>query len=65
MFVKPEFREMVEEWSNKTDKEFMNYVNECLKNLDYVEGLDYGQVLKVRRQQMNRFRATGTNWFGK
>ena len=65
LFVKPEFREMVEEWSSKSDKEFMNYVNECLKNLDYVEGLDYGQVLKVRRQQMNRYKGTtGTNWFG-
>ena len=44
----------------------MNYVQECLKNLDYVEGLDYGQVLKVRRQQMNRNKAKnlGNNWFG-
>lgn len=66
MFVKPEFREMVEDFSKSVDKEFMNYVNECLKNLDYVEGLDYGQVLKVRRQQMNRFKANNTGtWFGK
>ena len=43
-----------------------------LKGIDYVEGVDYGQVLKIRRQQMNRYKANnngfggnGTNWFGK
>ncbi len=66
IFTKHEFREMVEDWSTKfTDKEFMIYVNECLKNMDYVEGVDYGQVLKVRRQQMNRYKGGNTNWFGK
>ena len=36
------------------------------------KGVDYGQVLKIRRQQMNRYKANnngfggnGTNWFGK
>jgi hypothetical protein len=50
----------------------MSYVNESLKNMDYVEGVDYSQVLKIRKQQMNRFKANnngfggnGTNWFGK
>jgi hypothetical protein len=62
---------MVEEWSSKfVDKEFMSYVNEALKNMDYVEGVDYGQVLKIRKQKMNRFKdnsgfGSGTNWFGK
>jgi hypothetical protein len=61
---------MVEEWSSKfVDKEHMNYVKECLKNMDYVEGTDYGQVLKIRKQIMNRNKNSGSNtnginWFG-
>jgi hypothetical protein len=73
VFGRHDFTEMVEEWSSKfVDKEFMSYVSESLKNIDYVEGVDYGQVLKIRKQQMNRFKANsngfggnGTNWFGK
>jgi hypothetical protein len=47
----------------------MNYVKECLKNMDYVEGTDYGQVLKIRKQIMNRNKNSGSNtnginWFG-
>ena len=62
---------MIEEWINKySDKEFMNYVNDCMKNMDYVQGLDYGQVLKVRRQMMNKIKnstnnVSGINWFNK
>jgi hypothetical protein len=73
VFGRHDFTEMVEEWSSKfVDKEFMSYVNDSLKNMDYVEGVDYGQVLKIRKQQMNRFKANnngfggnGNNWFGK
>ena len=73
VFGRHDFTEMVEEWSSKfADKEFMSYVSESLKNIDYVEGVDYGQVLKIRKQQMNRFKANnsgfggnGANWFGK
>jgi len=66
IFSKPEFREMVEEWGNKNSpKEFMAYVGECMKQIDYVEGVDYGQVLKVRKQFMSRPRqaSSGINWF--
>jgi hypothetical protein len=68
VFGRHEFNEMVEEWSSKfVDKDFMNYVQETLKNVDYVEGVDYSQVLKVRRQQMNRNKGSNLNgsWFGK
>lgn len=70
IFGRHDFTEMVEEWSSKfVDKEFMSYVNESLKNMDYVEGVDYGQVLKIRKQKMNRFKDSGfgggANWFGK
>jgi hypothetical protein len=72
VFGRHDFSEMVEEWSSKfVDKEFMTYVQETLKGIDFVEGVDYGQVLKIRKQQMNRFKANnngfgnGNNWFGK
>ena len=70
IFKKSEFREMVEEWSSKfTDRDLMSYINGCLKNFDYVEGVDYGQVLKVRRNFQNRNKNTGLDnnigtWFG-
>ena len=46
------------------DKGFVNYVNECLKNMEYVEGVDYGQVLRIRRQQMTRYKGSKNSWFG-
>ena len=46
----------------------MVYVKDCLKNMDYVEGTDYGQVLKIRKKHMNRniggSSTNGINWFG-
>jgi len=73
IFSKSEFKEMVEEWGNKNSpKEFMTYVNDCMRNMDYVQGVDYGQVLKVRRQMMSRnnkgntgTNINGINWFNK
>jgi hypothetical protein len=66
IFDRHDFAEMVEDWSTKfVDKEFTNYVQQSLKNMDYVDGLDYGQVLKIRKQQMNRYKGgQGKNWFG-
>lgn len=67
IFGRHDFREMIEEWSNKfADKQFMNYVNESLKNMEYIEGVDYSQVLRIRKQQMNRYKGSGfsgKNWF--
>ena len=69
VFARNDFKEMVEEYSNKLlDKEYLSYINECLKNTDYVEGVDYSQVLRVRKQQMSRYKGgsntSGINWFG-
>ena len=65
IFGRHDFAEMVEDWSTKfVDKEFTNYVQQSLKSMDYVDGLDYGQVLKIRKQQMNRYKGNqGKNWF--
>jgi hypothetical protein len=73
IFSKPEFKEMVEEWGNKySPKEFMTYVNDCMKNMDYVQGVDYGQVLNVRRQVLSSrsksnsgSNVNGINWFNR
>jgi hypothetical protein len=71
IFGKPEMKEICEDWMSKfVDRELATYINDCLKNVDYVEGVDYGQVLKVRRQYINRNRGGGSNsyqtgsWFG-
>jgi len=69
IFAKHEFREMINEWSSKySPKEFMDYVNTSLKDIDYVQGVDYGQMLKMRRQQMSKYKGgnstSGINWFG-
>jgi hypothetical protein len=71
IFSKPEMKEICEDWMSKfVDRELATYINDCLKNVDYVEGVDYGQVLKVRRQYINRNRGGGSNsyqtgsWFG-
>lgn len=70
LIQKYEYKEMVEDWSNNfTDKEFMNYVKSCMNQLDYVESLDYGQVLRLRRQNSTKSKFNDSNkgldWFGK
>jgi hypothetical protein len=70
IFGKNEFKEMVDEFANKQlDKEFLNYVNNCMNNMDYVQGVDYSQLLKVKNQikSNNKYKNSsirGSNWFG-
>ena len=68
IFQKNEFKEMVEEYGNK-NKSFMNYINKCMNESEFIEGLDYGQVLRARKQFMNRPKpnnySSGNNWFNK
>ena len=70
VFSRPDFREMVDEYASAmSDKSFMAYVNECLKTMEYTEGVDYSQVLRIRNQHMNRYKGGGSstagiNWFG-
>jgi hypothetical protein len=50
IFPKNEFKEMVEDWcASHVDTEHKNYINECLKSADFVEGVDYSQLLRIRR----------------
>jgi phage anti-repressor protein len=66
IFSKLEFKEFVEEFGS-TDKSFMDYVNKCMNESDFVESLDYGQVLRARKQFINRTKPSynsNINWFG-
>jgi hypothetical protein len=71
IFSKNEFKEMVEEYSNtQIDKEFLQYIRECMNNIDFVEGVDYGQVLRVKNtvknsNQLKNGMVNGRNWFSK
>ena len=50
IFPKNEFKEMVEDWcASHVDTEHKNYINECLKSADFVESVDYSQLLRIRR----------------
>ena len=68
VFAKNDFKEMVEDTLQK-DPTFRNYVDDCLKNLEYTETVDYTQLLNVRRKILNRNKtindanSTGINWF--
>jgi hypothetical protein len=68
VFVKNDFKEMVEDTLQK-DPSFKSYVEDCLKNLEYTETVDYSQLLSVRRKVLNRNKtvndtnSTGVNWF--
>lgn len=53
IFNKNEFKEIVEDYMNELDFETKNYINQCLKNSDYFEAVDYTQVLNIRRRYLN------------
>jgi len=68
IFSKNDFKEMVEDTLQK-DPTFKNYVEDCLRGLEYTETVDYSQLLSVRRKVLNRNKtvndvnSTGINWF--
>jgi hypothetical protein len=67
IFNKSEFKEICEEHLNRfVDKSTSSYINDCMKQVDFVEGLDYSQLLKVRRQILSRNsnNRNNNNWFG-
>lgn len=53
VFQKNEFKEMVHEWMSKyMDKEMVEYINECMKNSEYIEPVDYGHFLNVKKKAL-------------
>lgn len=56
VFKKADLKEMVEEWMrNNLYKEMINYIDDCMRKIEYVEAVDYTQVLNVRRQVRNSY----------
>ena len=67
IFQKTDFKEMVDEWSNKhTDKEIMKFINQCMSNIDFVEGVDYGSFLRAKNKAKPKSGKSnmGGTWFG-
>jgi hypothetical protein len=64
---KPEFREIVDEWSQKSiDKETLSYINSILKNIDFVEGVDYSHFIRTKNASKMNKSTQGfntDNWF--
>lgn len=64
---KPEFKEIVDEWSSKSlDREVMTYINNILKNIDYVEGVDYSHFIRTKNASKMNKTSQGfntDNWF--
>jgi hypothetical protein len=57
IFQKNDFKQMIEEYYETIlDESFRNKVNEILNNLDYVEGVDYSQLLDIRRKKISQNR---------
>ncbi len=69
IFNKSEFKEIIEEFSNKyLDKEMLNYINQCMNSNDFIQGVDYSQLLRVKNhvKNTNRYKnsTNRSNWFG-
>lgn len=71
IFGKSEFKEIVEEYMEREmDSDMKAYINDCLKNSDYFEAVDYAQVLNVRRRYLGNKGGYNTgygnagSWFG-
>jgi hypothetical protein len=69
IFKKSEFKEMVDEFANsQLDKEMLHFINQCMNNIDYIEGVDYGQFLRTKNMIKNNTNkgggSMGKNWFG-
>lgn len=57
IFQKNEFKQIIEEYAETIeDKSFITYINETLNQLDFIESVDYSQVLNIRRRRLNRYK---------
>lgn len=68
IFSKNEFKEIVEEYMEREmDSDMKSYINDCLKNSDYFEAVDYTQVLNVRRRYLGNKGgySDNINWYNK
>jgi hypothetical protein len=66
IFQKSDFRQMVEEFSETlTETDMKNYIQTTLNGIEYTEGVDYTQLLDIRRKKLqNRYKndVLSNNW---
>jgi hypothetical protein len=66
IFQKNDYRQIIEEYIESIqDSNLKNYIDQVLNNLDFVEGVDYTQMLDIRRRKVNQNRyknETLSNW---
>jgi hypothetical protein len=54
VFSKVQFSQMVDEYINDfSDEETKKYINEFMNGEDYIEPINYSQILNIRRRKMN------------
>lgn len=55
IFSKTDFKQSIEEFlDNLNDSVIKNYISNISKNLEFVEGVDYTQLLDIRRKYISR-----------
>lgn len=68
IFQKNDFKQIVEDFLDSyEDTNIKNYINEVLNAIEYIEGVDYGQLLDIRRKRktVNRYKndiLSNNNW---
>jgi hypothetical protein len=66
IFQKNDYRQIIEEYIDSLqDTNFKNYINQILNNLEFVEGVDYSQMLDIRRRKITQNRYKNdvlSNW---
>lgn len=59
IFSKTDFKQGMEEFiENLNDSIIKNHINNISKNIDFVEGVDYSQLLDIRRKYISRTKRT-------
>jgi len=57
IFQKNDFKQIIEEYAeNLTDRSMFNYINETLNTLEYVEPVNYSQLLEIRRKNKIQYK---------
>jgi hypothetical protein len=57
IFQKNDFKQIIEEFfESLEDKSYISFINESLNQLDFIESVDYSQVLNIRRKNLNRYK---------
>ena len=54
VFQKVQFHQMVEEYIEELNGEIKDSIKEFLNNEDYIEPINYSQILDIRKNHINR-----------